>query len=326
MQGEVNRRQFIKSTLASSVLASLSPVGGQVHLSEKPLMKYGILGRTGQRVSRLGVGGGIYIRGSLTRKDMEIILETAVELGINYVDTAPAYNDLQAQIGPTVKRIRDRIFLVSKVEECTYQGAWCQLKQSLKDLQTDHLDLVHLHSLGNEDRWPDLSYVFSNKGALCALREAKQQGLVRFIGASGHNYPSRFHAALDTGEIDVLMNAVNFVVQHSYDFEHKLWSRAYQQNIGLVAMKVLGGATAQGKGFRIPVDLYEKAIYYALSLPGVCTAVIGFEDPVQVEEAASAVARFEKLSDQEMFSLYQQGFDLLLKNAYFRAPWGRPIT
>ena len=61
---------------------------------------------------------------------------------------------------------------------------------------------------------------------MAALREAKKQGVVRFIGASGHLHPTRFHEALDSGEIDVLMNAVNFVVQHTYDFEHKVWSRA----------------------------------------------------------------------------------------------------
>jgi|GEM_PF-3429293 len=82
--------------------------------------------------------------------------------------------------------------------------------------------------------------LFGDRGAMGALREAKKQGVVRFIGASGHVHPTRFHEALDSGEIDVLMNAVNFVVQHTYDFEHKVWSRARSLNVGLVAMKVLG--------------------------------------------------------------------------------------
>jgi hypothetical protein len=327
---EVNRRQFIKGALAGGVLASVPAVSAvgtaPEDLPAKPSMQYAVLGRTGQRVSRVGVGGGIYIRGSLTARDMEVILETALEVGINYVDTAPAYKDLQAQIGPVIKRIREKVFLVSKVEECTYEGAWRQIRQSLKDLRTDHFDLVHLHSLGNEERWPDLNHVFGKKGALSALREAKQRGVIRFIGVSGHNYPSRFHAALDTGEVDVLMNAVNFVVQHSYDFEHKLWSRAHQENVGLVGMKVLGGATPTGKGFRLPQDLYQEALHYVLSVPGACSVVIGFEDPVQVEEAAAAVARFRPLSDEKMLSLYRQGLDILAQNAYWKAPWGKPVT
>jgi hypothetical protein len=200
------------------------------------------------------------------------------------------------------------------------------LRQSLKDLQTDRLDLVHLHSLGNVDRWPDLKAAFSDKGAMGALREAKQRGVIRFIGASGHNYPSRFHAALDTGDIDVLMNAVNFAVRHSYDFEHKLWTRAHQENIGLVAIKVLGGAKAESKGFRLPEDLYEQALRYALSVPGVCTAVIGFEDPVQIEDAVDVVSRFMPLSEQETFSLYRRGLELLAETPYWKAPWGEPVT
>ncbi len=319
----MNRRRFIEGALAASGLRLLA------HGTEPRCPRQvprATLGRTGQSVSRLGVGCGIYIRDSLTPADMGIILETALEFGINYVDTAPAYKDVQVRIGPVIRQVREQIFLVSKVEECTYAGAWRQLRQSLKDLQTDHLDLVHLHSLGDVGRWPDLKAAFNDKGALGALREAKRQGVIRFIGASGHNYPSRFHAALDTGEIDVLMNAVNFVIRHSYDFEHKLWSRAHQENIGLVAIKVLGGARREGKGFRLPEDSYEQALQYALSLPGACTAVIGFEDPVQVEEAAAVMGRFKPLSEQDAFSLYRRGLEILAGTSYWNAPWGGPVT
>ena len=123
------------------------------------------------------------------------------------------------------------------------------------------------------------------------MREAKRQGVVRFIGASGHLHPTRFHEALDSGEIDVLMNAVNFVVQHTYDFEHKVWSRAQHMNVGLVAMKVLGGAVRPEAGFKMDEKYYEKAIRYALSIPGIAVAVIGLENIAELEKAASVVAR-----------------------------------
>ena len=115
-------------------------------------------------------------------------------------------------------------------------------------MRTDRVDLVHLHNFGDEKTWGDQKLVFGDNGAVAALREAKRLGVVRFIGASGHLHPTRFHKALDSGEIDVLMNAVNFVVRHTYDFEHKVWSRARHMNLGLVAMKVLGGARGNRAG------------------------------------------------------------------------------
>src|SRR5205823_14441972 len=145
---------------------------------------------------------------------------------------------------------------------------------------------VHLHNFGDETLWGDHKLVFGDRGAMGALREAKRQGVVRFIGASGHLHPTRFHQALDSGEIDVLMNAVNFVVQHTYDFEHKVWSRARRENIGLVAMKVLGGNAGTAGGFKLPEDHYELAIRYALSIPGLAVAVIGLENVAELEQAA----------------------------------------
>ena len=141
-----------------------------------------------------------------------------------------------------IAEIRDKVFLVTKTEEPTYEGTWKLLRQSLKRMRTDRVDLVHLHNFGDEKLWGDRKLVFGDDGAMAALREAKCQGVVRFIGASGHLHPSRFHEALDSGEIDVLMNAVNFVVRHTYDFEHKVWSRARHMNLGLVAMKACSGS------------------------------------------------------------------------------------
>ncbi len=195
----------------------------------------------------------------------------------------------------------------------------------MKRLQTDHFDLVHLHNLGHQPRFPDLELTFSDQGALGALREAKKQGVVRFIGASGHLHPSRFHDVLDTGEIDVLMNAVNFVVQHTYDFEHKLWARAQRENVGLVAMKVLGGAGAGRTGFRLPTERYGNAIRYALSLPGVHCAVVGIASTEELEKAADAVASFKPLSEDESHTLAQVGL-ALAKSQQWKTVYGTPIT
>ena len=158
-----------------------------------------------------------------------------------------------------------------------------------------------------------------------ALPEAKKQGAVRFIGASGHVHPTRFHQALDSGEIDVLMNAVNFVVQHTYDFEHKDWSRAERLNVGLVAMKVLGGAVNQDAGFRVNEKHYEQAIRYALSVPGIAVAVIGLENISELEKAASVVASAQPLSPEESLELARVGLELSGRPEW-KAPYVTPLA
>jgi hypothetical protein len=195
----------------------------------------------------------------------------------------------------------------------------------MKRLQTDHIDLVHLHNLGEGPSWPVMKFVFTNEGAMGALREARKQGIVRFIGASGHLFPSRFHEALDTGEIDVLMNAVNYVVRHTYDFEHKLWARAAHQNLGLVAMKVLGGARRDNKGFQLPEDMYEQAIRYALSIPGLSCAVIGIENLEELERAARTVSQAKPLSENEFIDLSRRGLELAATTEW-KTVYGGPVT
>ncbi|OHB76386.1 MAG: hypothetical protein A2W31_09700, partial [Planctomycetes bacterium RBG_16_64_10] len=291
-------------------------------------MPLATLGRTGVQVSRLGLGCAHFQRPHVRIDDVTAVLHRAVELGVNYLDTAPNYgagpNVAEQKMGPAVREIRDRLFLVTKTEEPTYEGTWRLLRQSLTRLQTDHLDLVHLHNFGQVERFPDLQFTFSKRGAFGALEEAKKQGVVRFIGASGHVFPARFHAALDSGGIDVLMNAVNYVVQHVYDFEHKIWCRARHENIGLVAMKVLGGAGPGGTGFQLPTDSYEWAMRYALSIPGLACAVVGIENTTELEQAVATTVGFKPFTPAEAHTLAQRGLTLAADGDWPQV-YGQPV-
>jgi aryl-alcohol dehydrogenase-like predicted oxidoreductase len=289
-----------------------------------------VLGRTGAKVSRLGIGCAYFQRKRVTPDDVTRTLHRALELGVNYLDTAPNYgNDetgfAEEKMGPAIRELRDKFFLVTKTEENTYEGTWRLLRQSMKRLQTDRIDLVHLHNFGDGDQWGDRKLVFGDRGAMGALREAKQHGVVRFIGASGHVHPTRFHEALDSGEIDVLMNAVNFVVRHTYDFEHKIWSRAQSLNVGLVAMKVLGGAVQQEADFRVDEKYYEMAIRYALSVSGISVAVIGLENIAELEKAAAVIARNQLLSPEESLELARVGLELS-GTPQWKTPYGTPVA
>ena len=308
----MQRREFVSNAARLGGLSMLSGVSGGVAGTAfaAPDMPMTTLGRTGVRVSRLGVGCAPLGRDEVSNAEVSNVLHRAVEMGINYIDTAPNYNRAEEKMGPAVKEIRDRIFLVSKTEEPTYEGTWRLLKQSLKRLQTDHLDMVHIHNFGHEERFPDLSLTLGPKGTLGALQEARKEGVIRFIGASGHLHPSRFHRVLETGEIDVLMNAVNFIVRHTYDFEHKVWTRARMEGLGLVAMKVLGGRDNQTNQGRIPAQYYEQAIRYSQSVPGVCTSVIGVKSVSELESAAAVVSQQQPFSTEEARAVTKAGLDL----------------
>jgi aryl-alcohol dehydrogenase-like predicted oxidoreductase len=329
-----SRREFVKQTgaLVGGVAACSSvALSGRVSAAEGPLrVPQSVLGRTGEKVSKLGIGCIHFKRPHVTVEDVRKTLYRALELGVNYLDVAPNYGNekdgfSEEKMGPAIKEIRDRVFLVTKTEEPSYEGTWKLLRQSMSRLKTDYFDLVHIHNFGHEPRFPDLDVTLGKQGALGALLEAQKQGVVRYIGASGHLHPSRFHRALDTGKIDVLMNGVNFICQHTYDFEHKVWSRARGENVGLVAMKVLGGAGKGQQGFRIPEHLYANAIRYALDIPGVSVAVIGLENIAELEKAAETVAGAAPLSEEESHEMARVGLELA-KSDEWKAAYGDPVT
>ncbi len=325
------RREFLRdaAVLTGGLAAATVAVPATGQTAADARVPTAVLGRTGVEVSRLGVGCAPFQRPHVSIDDVRATLFRGLDLGVTYLDVAPNYgirgNFSEEKMGPTVKEIRDKVFLVTKTEEPTYDGTWKLLRQSMERLQTDHFDLVHLHNFGNESRFEDLSHVFSDQGALGALREAKRQGVIRFIGASGHLYPSRFHKVLDTGEIDVLMNAVNFVCQYTYNFESKVWARARLENVGLVAMKVLGGEMGGNKRFRIPTDRYEMAVRYCQSIPGCACSVIGCENVAELEQAAWTVAAAQPLTDAERLDLARVGLELSITEGWPMA-YGKPVT
>ena len=334
---EISRRKFIKTSLIGSGVLTASAYGIPKHFQDKMKdsdqikVPQRILGRTGEKVSLLGIGCYPFIKKEVSEDDIYNILNRAAELGVNYLDTAPNYGQSagtfsETKMGPALKDIREKFFLVTKTHEASYDGTWRSLEQSLKRMQTDYLDLVHLHNLGQESSWTDLKEVFGKNGAMGALRKAKEQGVIRYIGASGHQYPSRFHFAINSGEIDVLMLATNFIIQHTYDFEHKVWDRAHKEKIGLVSMKTLGGEQRSRTGqCRIPLDYYDLAIRYTLSLPGLCCAVIGVKDLEQLEMAAEAIATLKPLNKDEADELSYEGL-YLSKDREWKAAYGEPTT
>jgi len=172
------------------------------------------------------------------------------------------------------------------------------------------VDAVHLHNLGDFK----LDEVLQDpNGGLTALQEAKRLGYLRFIGISGHLRPWKFAGAIATGQIDLVMTAINFVDRHTYNFEETMLPLARQHGTAVVAMKVLGGARGMVYNQPTPAllaDHYESAIRYALGLTGISAVVLGLRDTNEIRQAVKTVGQYRPLSRGELAALTAQGKQL----------------
>jgi aryl-alcohol dehydrogenase-like predicted oxidoreductase len=255
-----------------------------------------VLGRTKVKVPVLGLGFGPIGTG-LTESQAIELMEQALGLGVTYWDAAPTYARAQEYIGKVLPKVRDRVFLVSKVATDDAKRALEIIEGSLRTMKTDCIDLVHVHNIG--DFKPDR--VLGKGGVLEGLREAQKRGWVRFIGVSGHYRPSVMAKVLDSGEFDVVMCLLNFVDRFTYDFEGKVLPIARKHNVGVVAMKVMA---APQKGYGKPnpgrlADYADLAIRYSLSLPEVACAVVGvfsvdeLKQNVAIAKSRKSLTKFE---------------------------------
>jgi predicted aldo/keto reductase-like oxidoreductase len=281
------------------------------------------LGRIGRRVSLLGLGMAPLGLGGVSASVAAAVVNEAIDLGVTYIDVASNYSDAEAKLAPVMRRRRSEVFLVTKVEAQDKNGVLKQIRESLRRMQTDHVDAVHLHNLGDFD----LKQTFgSPDGAMAGLKAAKAAGYLRYFGISGHMRPGKFVEALDTGEIDLMMVAMNFVDRFTYNFEGTVLPVAQRHRTAVAAMKVLGGATGMQYHPPQPALLagphYRNAIRYALSLPGVSTLVIGVKDRDELRQAVSTIQSATPLSAQEQELLLARGRKLAVR-------WGAhfgPVT
>ncbi len=276
-----------------------------------------ILGKTGVNVPILGFGTAP-IGNLRNAKDAAAIFHEAINLGVTYIDTAhdfAGYGHAQKYLGPVLKERRNEVFLVTKCFEPNGEKALHLLERNLKELQTDHTDLMFVHSLGHDKMDP--LQVFSRRGVYPTLMQAKTQGLARFVGVSGHNRPHRFVKAIQQYEFDVLMNATNFVDRHTYNFEEQVFPLATQKQIGLVAMKVFGGQEkslfAGLSNRNIPTQYLDIAFRYALSLPQVACSIIGMSTRDELLQNVARARNFTPVTPRELAMLTPIGKTLANK-------------
>jgi aryl-alcohol dehydrogenase-like predicted oxidoreductase len=297
----VSRRDFLKTAGAGALVLGRAAAGGE----KKAALPQKVLGRTGVKVPILGLGTAP--AGFRTQKDAVAFYHRCIDSGVTYLDTAPkfaGYGNAQEYLGHVLKERRKEVFLVTKCFEPDGDKALKLLEQNLKELQVEQADLVYVHSLGADKMDP--ATVFGTKGVAKALEKAQRLGLTRFIGVTGHNRPGRFLKALEEWDVQVMMNAVSLVARHIYGFESKVWPAAAKKGVGLAAMKVFGGAVGgekNPKGSRLPENLKQAGLRYALGLPNISLVVLGIHDDDELRQNLAWVRAFKPLTAEELQDL-----------------------
>lgn len=248
-----------------------------------------LLGKTGVRVTTIGLGGGRLPM--LSDDDAVRLVEAAYDAGINFFDNARGYGDGRSEriYGRALRGKRQRIFLTSKTTERTRAGAERQLEESLRNLQTDYLDLWQVHGISPMQ---EVEQVFAVGGALEAFVRAKKEGKARFIGFTGHHDPEVHAAMLERFDFDTIFMPLHAADPHYLSFEKRVLARAVEKNMGITAMKVVGNAML------LRAVTVDECLRYVLSLPVAC-AIMGCTTPGQLEDNLRVVRSFSPLNEEE---------------------------
>lgn len=232
----MKRRDFIKTTsLAAPALslfpANLSAIARDISVVGK--LEKRSLGNTGEMLSVIGFGG-IIIKDATTA-DASSIVKIATDAGVNYFDVAPSYGDAEIKLGPALEPYRKKIFLSCKTTNRTKEDAHKELTQSLKNLRTDHFDLYQLHAVTTLD---EVETILGSGGALEALREAKQEGKIRFIGFSAHSVEAAL-TLMNSFDFDTIMFPINFATWYAGNFGPQVLELAAKKKMGIIALKAM---------------------------------------------------------------------------------------
>jgi uncharacterized protein len=302
MGKEISRREFLENVgmgaAAGTSLLMLKDLAGAD--TTKAALPSRTLGRTGARVSILAFGCGSRFLMYKDEDSATAILNRAIDLGITYLDTAYAYGDGESEtrVGRVMATRRKDVWLATKIPDRTRDEFLRRLEASLKRLQTDHVDLVHIHSLGQAE---DLEKIESKDGALKGLMEAREQKMARFAGMTSHTNGEVMAKAIERHDLDCAQMALN--ASRNGRFEELALPAANKKNLGVIAMKVTGQEFLVGEGAG-KADM-NSLLRYSMSLP-VTTAVVGMPHPEMLTHNVETARTFSPLTDPEKDHLRQQ--------------------
>ncbi|MDX6223266.1 MAG: hypothetical protein QOD91_2320 [Frankiales bacterium] len=268
-------------------------------------MRYRRLGRLGHESSVLIYGAAAL--GEVSQDTADASVQLALEAGINHLDVAASYGDAELRLGPLMADIRDRVFLATKTGERTYDAAWAQINASLERLQTDRVDLLQLHAVGD---LTELDKVFAEDGALRAAVRAQDEGLVGAVGITGHGHeaPATHLEALRRYPFATVLTPWNPVLARREDYAADFWAlvaEAEREDVGLMTIKTVARRNWPTGGEQTYATWYEPfqdetpitaAVSWVLSFPqitGIATAgdVRLLPALLRAEEASAQISR-----------------------------------
>ena len=312
----ISRRGFVRGASAAALGAGAGSAAADQAPAEAGTgeLPRRVLGKTALKVTCMTLGSApCGIAKTISPEGVAQVVNYALDLGINYVDTSPKYGNAEEGVGLALGRRRKKILLATKIWADTVADAERSLAKSLKTLKTDYVDVLYFHHLGDRDvqraREPD--------GVFTWLLAQKKAGKCRFVGISAHNLPGRLPAFLETGDVDVILVAINFVDRYTYAFEEKVLPLARKHDVGIFAMKVFGGPDPETGSWGNPEAKpyvgqrqVELAIRYALGTPGVTAANLGVHTKEQVRLNVEIVKKFRPLSPDEQNMLAKLGREM----------------
>lgn len=261
----MKRRDFLKSsTAAAAGLAAsqnlLQPLAaGETGATAGRTIPRRPLGKTGEHLSIVAMGGIVVM--DVAQAFANNIVAQAVDRGVNYIDIAPSYGNAQERMGPALKPYRNRVFLACKELARDKAGAQKELDGSLKQLQTDHVDLYQLHALAKVD---EVHKALGPGGAIEAFVQAKQAGKVRFLGFSAHSVQAAL-IAMDQFDFDTVLFPINFVMYSQAKFGPQIVQRAREKQMGVMAIKAM--AKTMWPASEKKNHPYDKCWYKPAALP-----------------------------------------------------------
>ena len=299
------------------------------------------LGKTGYKVGIFSLGGQAALEKPNNFDVAVPIIERALDLGVNYIDTSSIYGGpsrwSEQYVGRVMKTRRNEAFVATKTKERTRDGSMRMIERSLQVLNTDHVDLWQLHDVGLPE---DVDAIFAKGGAMEALVEMQQQKVVRYLGVTGHYRPDALidtiqRAAAEGYPFDTILMALNAADPHIYSFTDKLLPLVVEKQMGIIGMKVpargrlLAGWTPppveqqhhmwEGSAIatRTGVMNMRDAMHYTLSHP-VSTVIIGCDSIAQLEENVQIAREFTPLSETQIATLKDMAAPVAKQSLFFR--------
>jgi predicted aldo/keto reductase-like oxidoreductase len=275
------------------------------------------LGKTGYKASVLTLGG--CGPGVVNQEEADMAIELAMKHGVNMIDVAPSYVNAEVRLRPWIEKYRNQFFLAEKTTKRTRKEAWEELHHSLENLGTDHFDLYQFHAVSTVN---ELKQIFSKDGAMEAFKEAKETGLIKFIGITGHADLRVHIKALEMFNFDTVLAPINIasmVHPHSVNDFRPLLKIAKERNVGVIAIKSMlrrrwVGEKKYGTWYE-PVDDpndAEMALKFALSQEGVTT----YSMPCDIKlwtTVLKAAERYRKANKKEQKEMIEYARKHLFK-------------